>query len=114
MFCESVWLSGLSALLKKREMFQKTFYQKIFKITKELIEKIQKHNEEMVKRITFGSLEEKFTDRLDQIFVDKKTESIKGKEGKEIYRKLMEKYSISEENEKALERSYYDKSQKMV
>lgn len=67
------------------------------------IESLRKWNEEMARKVSQAGLEDKLCGRLEQIFMKENfDESIKGKEGRELYSKLSEKISINKEEEQSL------------
>ncbi len=45
----------MTTLVKDKENFQKTFFEKIYETDNDTIEKIQKSNEEMATQISLGS-----------------------------------------------------------
>jgi hypothetical protein len=68
-----------------RKEFQKGFYEKIFRVSKEIVARLQKRNEEMVKKITYGSFSEEFRGKIEFIYGENYPENIKGKDGEKIY-----------------------------
>lgn len=64
----------------------------------------------MTKMITLGSFDKRYTEQLHQILIKKDSAGFKGKQGKELYLKVKEKYSTSEEHEAELERVYAQRS----
>ena len=71
---------GLTAYIKKKEGFQKDFYDKIYDMDNELIERIQKSNREMATQISLGSFEEKYLDILKAIYLKKEYGSLVGEQ----------------------------------
>jgi hypothetical protein len=53
--CQKCLFAGMTTLVKDKENFQKTFFEKIYETDNETIEKIQKSNEEMATQISLGS-----------------------------------------------------------
>lgn len=97
---------GMTSLVKKKEEFQKSFFEKIYETDNEMIEKVEDSNQEMAKQISLGSYEDKYMQVLNKIYTNKEFQDFVGPQMRELYGKLDEENKQNKEIEEELQKVY--------
>jgi hypothetical protein len=104
--CMRTLFEGVTSLVKQKENFQKSFFEKIYETDNEMIEKVEVSNQEMATQISLGSYEDKYMQILNQIYFKKEFDNFLGPHMKELYGKLDEENKQNKEVEEELQKIY--------
>lgn len=104
--CMRTLFEGMTSLVKKKEEFQKSFFEKIYETDNQMIEKVEDSNQVMAKQISLGSYEDKYMQVLNKIYINKEFANFFGPQMRELYGKLDEENKQNKEIEEGLQKTY--------